>query len=142
MLKVLFLCVHNSARSQMAEAYCRMYGGDGFEVESAGLEPGVLNPYVVRALREDGIDIAGKDTMAVMDLWKAGKRFDYVVTVCSREAAERCPIFPGGGAKLHWPFEDPSTFTGTDDQIIERVRGVRDAIKARVRQFVDEVRAR
>jgi arsenate reductase (thioredoxin) len=140
MLKVLFLCVHNSARSQMAEAYCRLYGGGDFEAESAGLEPGVLNPYVVKALREDGIDIVGKETRAVMDLWKAGKQFDYVVTVCSREAAERCPIFPGASGKLHWPFEDPSTFTGSDEQIMERVRGVRDAIKARVKSFVEEVR--
>jgi arsenate reductase (thioredoxin) len=126
----------------MTEAYCRLSGGDDFEVVGAGLEQGVLNHYVVKALREDGIDMAGKGTQAVMDLWKAGRRFDYVVSVCSREAAERCPIFPGSSGKLHWPFEDPSTFTGSDDQIMKRVRGLRDAIKARVKQFVDEVRSR
>jgi arsenate reductase (thioredoxin) len=139
MSTVLFLCVHNSARSQIAEAYCALFGGEGFQVESAGLEPGRLNGYVVRALAEDGIDISHKVTKSVFDLAKAGRSFDYVVTVCSKEAAERCPIFPGKAAvRLHWPFDDPSTFVGTDGEIMARVRAVRDAIKARVREFVDE----
>jgi arsenate reductase (thioredoxin) len=138
MPKVLFLCVHNSARSQIAEAYLRTLGGASFEAESAGLEPGLLNPYVVRALAEEGIDIAGKGTRSVFDLVSAGLSFDYVVTVCSAEAAERCPIFPGKAAlRLHWPFDDPSTFKGSDEEIMARVRLVRDAIKARVREFID-----
>ena len=142
MTKVLFLCVHNSARSQMAEAYLKLFAHIGLEVSSAGLEPGKLNPFVVRALREDGIDISGKETRSVFDLHKAGESFDYVVTVCSPEAAERCPVFPGGGKKLHWPFADPSTFKGTDEQVMEQVREVRDGIRDRVRQFADEVLAR
>jgi arsenate reductase len=84
MIKVLFLCVHNSARSQIGEAYCRKFGGDGFEVESAGLEPEPLNPYVIRAMKEDGIDISSNKTQDVFDLWKAGRSYRYVVTVCSR----------------------------------------------------------
>ncbi len=122
----------------MAEAYLRKLGAGAFEVESAGLEPGALNPYVVRALLEDGIDISGKRTQSVFDLYKAGKSYRYVVTVCSRDAAERCPIFPGRAERLHWPFPDPSTFTGDDQQIMSRVREVRDAIKEKVREFLQE----
>lgn len=136
MTKVLFLCVHNSARSQMAEAFLRIHGGDAFQAESAGLEPGRLNPYVVRAMAERGIDISGNPTRGVFDLAAAGKRYDVVVTVCSAEAAERCPVFPGLSRKLHWPFDDPSTFTGTDEQIMERVRTVRDSIEQAVKDFV------
>ncbi|MGA2613399.1 MAG: arsenate reductase ArsC [Spirochaetia bacterium] len=135
MKKVLFICVHNSARSQMAEAYLRMYGGPEFEVESAGLEPGKLNPFVVRALSEDGIDISGKTTQGVFELYKAGRRYDYVITVCSREAADRCPIFPGITQRLHWPFPDPAAFTGTDEEIMARVREVRDEIREKVKEF-------
>lgn len=135
MKKVLFICVHNSARSQMAEAYLRMYGGPEFEVESAGLEPGKLNPFVVRALSEDGIDISGKTTQGVFELYKAGRRYDYVITVCSREAADRCPIFPGITQRLHWPFPDPAAFTGTDEEIMARVREVRDEIREKVTEF-------
>jgi arsenate reductase (thioredoxin) len=141
MISVLFICVHNSARSQMAEAFLKKIGGDDFEVESAGIEPGLLNPYVVRALEEDGIDISGKKTQSVFELFKAGRKYRYVVAVCSREAEERCPIFPGPSERLHWPFDDPSTFTGGDEEIMARVRAVRDEIREKVREFVDVVRA-
>lgn len=137
MTKVLFICVHNSARSQMAEAYLKQLGGNRFEAESAGLEPGILNPYVVRVLAEDGIDIAGKETRSAFDLYKAGNRYHIVVTVCDKEAAERCPIFPGQSEKLFWPFPDPSKFTGSDEEIMKRVREVRDEIKSAIQEFVD-----
>ena len=139
MIRILCLCVHNSARSQMTEAYLRRFGGDFIEAESAGLEPGTLNPYVVRALCED--DIAGRKTQSVFDLYKAGRTYRSVITVCSKEAAERCPIFPGRSEKLHWPFPDPSTFIGTDEEILAQVRTVRDAIREKVRSFVEELRA-
>lgn len=135
MKKVLFLCVHNSARSQMAEAYLRKVGGDAFQVESAGLEPGALNPYVVQALQEDGIDISGKATQDVFSLYREGRRYHYVVTVCSREAAERCPIFPGITTRLHWPFPDPAAFTGSEEQIMAQVRSLRDQIRDKVKDF-------
>ena len=141
MISVLFLCVHNSARSQMAEAYLRKLGGDGFAVESAGLEPGALNRYVVRALQEDGIDISSHGTQDVFALYKAGRAYRYVITVCSREAAERCPIFPGRAERLHWPFPDPSTFHGTDEEVMTQVRAVRDAIRDKVKDFITERRA-
>jgi arsenate reductase (thioredoxin) len=139
-ISILCLCVHNSARSQMAEAYLRLLGGDIFEVESAGLEPGSLNPFVVRALREEGIDISGKIPQDVFALYKAGRAYRYVITVCSPEAAERCPVFPGRSEKLHWPFPDPSTFRGTDEQIMASVRALRDEIREKVRRFVADFR--
>lgn len=138
MIRVLFLCVHNSARSQMAESYLRKYAGN-VEAESAGLEPGKLNTWVVRVLREDGIDIAGKPTRSVFDVLAAGKRFDYVITVCSQEAAERCPAFPGRAEKRHWPFEDPSTFSGGDARVLEQVRALRNQIRDKVREFAAEI---
>lgn len=138
MTKVLFLCVHNSARSQMAEAFLKKHGGGRFEVESAGLEPGKLNPYVVRAMAEAGIDISGNPTKSVFDLFDAKKVFQVVVTVCSKEAAERCPIFPGLAERHHWPFDDPSSFKGTDEEIMARVRSVRDEIEDAVVTFVKE----
>jgi arsenate reductase len=89
----------------------------------------------VRALSEDGIDISGKTTQGVFELYKAGRRYDYVITVCSREAADRCPIFPGITQRLHWPFPDPAAFTGTDEEIMARVREVRDEIREKVTEF-------
>ncbi len=135
MIRVLFLCVHNSARSQMAEAFLKRVGGDRFEVESAGLEPGTLNLYVVRALAESGIDISRNRTKSVFDLARSGRAYDYVITVCSKEAAERCPFFPGAAKKLHWSFDDPSAFAGGDDEIMTQVRAVRDEIKSAVESF-------
>jgi arsenate reductase len=138
MPKVLFVCTHNSARSQMAEAYLRKFAADKFEVESAGLEAGSLNPFVVRALHEDGIDISGHATQDVFALLKKGSSYNFVIAVCSKEAADRCPIFPGRAKRMVWSFPDPSTFTGPDDEIMAQVRGVRDAIKERVHQFAQE----
>ena len=85
--KVLFVCIHNSARSQMAEAFLRKHGGDVFETESAGLEPGTLNPNVVAVMKEIGIDLTGKPTQSVFDLFRKGKKYDAVITVCDKEAA-------------------------------------------------------
>ncbi len=138
MTKVLFLCVHNSARSQMAEAFLKAYGQGRFEAESAGLEPGRLNPYVVRAMAERGIDISRNATKSVMDLVRAGRTYQVVVAVCSKEAADRCPIFPGLSRKLHWPFDDPAALAGSDDEIMAGVRRVRDQIERAVLDFVAE----
>ena len=138
MPKVLFVCTHNSARSQMAEAYLKKFGGDRFEVESAGLEAGILNSYVVRALREEGMDISGKNTQDVFDLLRKGRFYNFVIAVCSKEAADRCPIFPGRAARLVWSYPDPATFVGSDDEIMAQVRDVRNAIRDRVRQFSEE----
>jgi arsenate reductase (thioredoxin) len=135
MTKVLFLCVHNSARSQMAEAFLKKRGAGRFEAESAGLEAGKLNPYVIRAMSEKGIDISKNPTKSVFDLFEQKRVYQIVVTVCSKEAAEKCPIFPGLSEKIHWPFPDPSTFTGSDEEIMEKVRAVRDMIEEAVREL-------
>jgi arsenate reductase (thioredoxin) len=135
MTKVLFLCVHNSGRSQMAEAFLKKYAGDRFEVESAGLEAGKLNPYVVRAMAEIGIDISRNATKSVWDLFQAGRVFQIVVAVCSKEAAARCPIFPGLSKKFHWPFEDPAALSGSDDEIMAGTRRIRDQIEAAVKEL-------
>jgi arsenate reductase (thioredoxin) len=140
MTKVLFLCVHNSARSQMAQAFLEKHGEGKFEVESAGLEPGKLNPYVIRAMGEAGIDISHNATKSVFDLFKSGRVFQVVVTVCSKEAAERCPVFPGLSEKHHWPFADPATFKGSDEEIMAGVREVRDQIENALRAFVESHR--
>jgi arsenate reductase len=114
--KVLFICVHNSARSQMAEAFLNKICRDYFEAHSAGLEPGQLNPLAVRVMREVGIDISGKKTHAVFDVFKSGQFFPYVITVCDESEVAQCPIFPGVTTRLHWSFPDPSRLTGTYEQ--------------------------
>ena len=136
--RVLFVCVHNSARSQMAEAFLKQLAGDRFEVESAGIEPGALNPIVVDAMKEIGIDISGNQTKDVFDFLKRGKAFSYVITVCDEASGERCPIFPGISKRMHWSFEDPSSFTGTYEEKLRRVREVRNVIRLRIKQFFKE----
>ena len=138
--KVLFVCIHNSARSQMAEELLRKLGGDRFEVESAGIEPGKLNSFVVEALKEEGIDITGKQTNAVFDLFKQGKRYSYVITVCDEASAERCPVFPGICQRIHWGFTDPSKFQGTDAEKLVKVREVREEIKGVIKQWISTVK--
>ncbi|MFW6380888.1 MAG: hypothetical protein ACOC0Y_02485 [Spirochaetota bacterium] len=138
--KVLFVCVHNTARSQIAEAYLRHYADDLFEVESAGLEPGALNPIVVEAMADDGFDISDKMPQSVVDLYKAGRTYTYVITVCSREAEENCPVFPGPVRRLSWPFPDPAQFSGTHEEKLAKTIEVRNVIKEEVRQFVEHYR--
>ena len=138
--KVLFICVHNSARSQMAAALLNRRCGDFFEGESAGLEPGKLNPLAVEVLQEIGIDISKNETRAVFDAFKSGELFAYVITVCDESEAEKCPIFPGVATGLHWSFSDPSKFTGTPGEKLEQTRQVRDKIDHQVRQFCAEHR--
>jgi arsenate reductase len=137
--KVLFVCIHNSARSQMAEAFLNQICGNEFEAHSAGLEPGKLNPIVVEAMQEVGIDISGNQTKAVFDFIKSGKVFAYVVTVCDEASAERCPIFVGVTKRLHWSFPDPSAFQGTHDEKLARTREIRDTIKLKIENWCAEM---
>jgi len=134
--KVLFICIHNSARSQMAEELLRKMAGDKFEVESAGLEPGTLNPIVVEVLKEEGIDITDKQTKAVFDLLKVGKTYDYVIAVCDGASAEKCPIFPGVNEKIHWSFTDPSKFKGTNQEKLAKIKEVKEEIKTKISKWV------
>jgi arsenate reductase (thioredoxin) len=137
--KVLFICIHNSARSQMAEAFLNQICGGEFEAHSAGLEPGTLNPIVVEAMREAGIDISGNQTKGVSDMLNTGKTFAFVITVCDETSAERCPIFPGASTRLHWSFPDPSSFRGSHEEKLARTRQVRDMIEQRVSQWCDQI---
>jgi arsenate reductase len=137
-VKILFVCVHNSARSQMAEAFLNKLAGDKFAAESAGLEPGKLNPMVVEVMKEIDIDISNNQTKDVFDFFKQGKLFDFVISVCDDANAERCPTFPGFTKRLGWSFEDPSSFTGTHDEKLAKTRLVRDSIKAEVENFINK----
>ena len=136
--KVLFICVHNSARSQMAAGLLNKRCGEFFEAHSAGLEPGTLNPLAVESLHEVGIDISKNKTQAVFDVFKSGELFAYVITVCDESEAAGCPIFPGVTNRLHWPFSDPSKFTGTIEEKLNETRRVRDNIDNQIRRFCAE----
>jgi arsenate reductase (thioredoxin) len=136
--KVLFVCVHNSARSQMAEELLRKIAGNRFDVESAGLEPGVLNPHVIEVLKEEGIDITGKKTKSAFELLKAGRYYTYVITVCDETSAGACPVFPSCEERFHWSFPDPSKFAGTYEEKIEQVREIKNQIKAKIEEWVKD----
>jgi len=136
---VLFVCIHNSARSQMAEAFLNQLCGDVFHAQSAGIEPGKLNPIVVEAMREIGVDISANKTKSVADMLRSGQSFAYVITVCDETSAERCPVFPDGTTRLHWGFPDPSSFQGTAEERLKFTRNVRDAIHARVERWCAEM---
>ncbi len=137
-IRVLFVCIHNSARSQMAEKFLNVLGNGLFEAESAGIEPGNLNPIVVKAMLEVNLDISKNKTKSVFDIQREGRSYNFVITVCDPEAAERCPLFPGKTQREHWGFKDPSSFNGTVEEKLEFTRAIRDAIKDRVNTFINE----
>jgi arsenate reductase (thioredoxin) len=123
----------------MAEAFLNDICGEQFEAQSAGLEPGKLNPIVVEAMREIGIDISRNQTKAVFDMHKSAKKFACVITVCDETSAERCPIFSGVTTRLHWSFPDPSSLQGPHDVKLARTREIRDSIKAKIEDWCVEV---
>ena len=127
--RVLFLCTHNSARSQMAEGLLRHLAGGRFEVYSAGTEATFVKPEAVAAKAELGVDISGQESES-LELY-LGEPFDFVVTVCD-DASEACPVFPGAKSRLHWSFIDPSRATGSDEERLEVFRRVRDEIRERI----------
>ncbi len=136
--RVLFLCTGNSARSQMAEALLRHYAGDRFEVHSAGLEPKGINPYTRRVMDEIGIDLSGQRSKSLRE-YLGHTHFEYLITVCDH-ADQNCPTtFLGYGHRLHWSFEDPAAFTGSDEQILAKFRAVRDQIDQRIQEWVGEL---
>lgn len=134
--RVLFLCTGNSARSQMAEAFLRKYGSDRFEAYSAGLEPKGINPLTIQAMKEIGIDISGQRSKGVGE-YLAKVNFHYLITLCD-DAEKNCPtVWPGVNQRLHWSFEDPSAFNGTDAEKVAKFREVRDLIDARIKDWLD-----
>jgi arsenate reductase len=132
--RVLFLCTGNSARSQMAQAFLRKYGGERFEAHSAGLEPSTLNPLTVQVMEEAGMDLS-EHYAKPLTTYLGKQHFGYLITVCSR-AEEKCPIFPGMGQRLHWPFDDPAAAEGTLEQRLAVFRRVRDEIEQKVQAWV------
>ncbi|MGH2377968.1 MAG: arsenate reductase ArsC [Candidatus Limnocylindria bacterium] len=129
---VLFLCVHNSARSQMAEGLLRHIAGDRFEVASAGIEAGSVRPEAVEVMREIGIDISHHRSKRADEL--SDRSFDLVVTTCD-EAKDACPLFPGAPQMLHWGFPDPAAVTGTHEERLRAFRRVRDGLRDEVQQL-------
>ncbi len=122
----------------MAEAILNTLGADRFEAESAGLEPGALNPLVVEVMKETGTDISRNATKSVFDFLRQGKLFHYVITVCDETSGQRCPVFPGFAKRLHWSFPDPSALKGTHEEKLQETRKIRDAIKAKIEAWIKE----
>lgn len=137
--KILFVCIHNSARSQMAEAFLNLMGDDKFIAESAGLEPGVLNPLVVKSMADIGIDISGNHTKDVFEFLKEGRKYNYVITVCDETSGQRCPVFPGALERINWSFEDPSSLQGTEDEKLAKIAVIRDSIKQKIEEFIKSI---
>jgi arsenate reductase len=136
-LRVLFLCTGNSARSQMAEAFLRKYAGDTFEVRSAGLEPKGINPLTVKVMDEVGIDISGQTSKGI-ETYLGKELFQYLITVCN-DADKNCPtVWPGVNTRMHWSFEDPAKFEGTEEEKLAKFREVRDLMEERIRSWVAE----
>lgn len=133
-IKVLFLCSRNSARSQMAEAFLKKYGADRFDTYSAGLEASEINPFTIRVMEEKGISM--KDHYSKSLDRYLNDRFGFLITVCSK-AEEKCPFFPGVSIRLHWPFDDPATVLGSEEEKLEIFRRVRDEIEKKVIDFVE-----
>jgi arsenate reductase len=136
-INVLFLCTANSARSQMAEAFLRRFGGDRFEAYSAGLEPGSIHPYTRQVMQELGFDLLGQYSKDVRE-YLGRKHFGYLITVCS-QAEARCPTtFPGVGQRLHWHFDDPAAAVGTEEEKLFKFRQVRDQVVAHLCRWLAE----
>ena len=135
--RVLFLCTGNSARSQMAEAFLRKYAGDRFEAHSAGLEPKGLNPLTVKVMEEAGVDMSGH-TSKGFETYLGKMLFQYLITVCD-DAEKNCPTtWPGVSNRLHWHFEDPAAFIGTDQEKLAKFRQVRDQIDGKIKGWIAE----
>lgn len=136
MEKVLFICGHNSGRSQIAEAYLKQLGKDKFLAKSAGLNPSEsVNPLVIEVMKEENIDLSHKKPKAAFDFVKAGELFSYVITVCDKETDENCPIFPGIQRRENWPFPDPEKAIGSHEEKLNQVRKIRDDIKSKLIEF-------
>lgn len=138
MIKVLFVCIHNSARSQMAETFLNDFGKGLFIAESAGIEKGTLNPYVVKVMKEDGYDISNNQTNSVFEFFKEGRRYTFIIKVCDEINGQRCPVFPNALKDVYWNISDPASLTGDEEHILQRTREIRDQIKARVLSFIEE----
>lgn len=138
--KILFLCTGNSARSQMAEAFVRKYAGDTFEAHSAGLEPRGVNPLTIRVMNEVGIDISNQFSKGI-EVYLGKMLFQYLITVCD-DADKNCPtVWPGVNTRMHWSFEDPAKFEGTEEEKLAKFREVRDLMEKKIKEWLAEQHA-
>jgi arsenate reductase len=138
-IRVLFICGHNSGRSQMAEAFLNDIAGDRIHVESAGLEPKPVNSLVVEVMQEIGFDLSKAKSDSVFDFFKEGRLYDYVITVCDETAAGQCPVFPGITKRFHWPFMDPEALTGNHEEKLAALRKIREQIRQKVSDWVKTI---
>jgi arsenate reductase len=141
MHNVLFVCIHNSARSQMAEAFLNKLGEGLFIAESAGIDSGTLNPLVVSSMQDIGIDMSAHYAKTVASIVEKGKTYDAVITVCDAANAERCPVFPGNTKRIAWYFSDPSALAGTEAEKLQNIAIIRDEIKDQIAAFITEAGA-
>lgn len=139
MLRILCVCIHNSSRSQMAEAFLNKLGYGKVFAQSAGLTPGKLNPVVVKVMDELGIDISGQKSKSVQEFIDRHENFEYVITVCDESVAEKCPVFPGKTKRLHWGFDDPAAIAGNEDEKIVKTRLIRDQIHVKVKEWLERI---
>jgi arsenate reductase len=137
--KILFICAHNSGRSQMAEAFANRAGKGYVVAESAGLDPKTVLPGVVEIMEEVGIDLSTNSSDSVFEFFKQGRLYDYVITVCEESVEKQCPIFPGIARRLSWPFDDPEKLIGTPEEKKEALRRLRDMIRKKVTDFVKKI---
>ncbi len=135
--RVLFLCIGNTARSQMAEAFLRKYAGSHFEVHSAGLKPSIINPYTERVMREAGIDLCGQYSKSVKE-YLGKMSFTYLITVCAQAEASCPTTFPGISHRLTWAFDDPAAAGGSEEEKLQKFREVRDQIEKRIKLWIEE----
>lgn len=141
MKKVLFICVHNSGRSVMAQAFANSLGQGKVEAESAGLEPRPVFSSVVQVMGEEGLDVSHHRPQSVFDLFRQGRRYDVIITVCDDADEKACPIFPGIAIRDHWPFPDPSKAEGSPDEILAYVRSIRDAIRGKIVSWISTLKS-
>ncbi len=138
--KVLFVCSANTTRSQIAEALLKKYGGENFDSDSAGINPGVLNPLAVEVLKEDeNIDISSKTTNKIIDFYKEGRHYHYVITVCDEASKEPCPIFPSLDGLLHWNITSPAS-NGSDEEKKAKIRASKEEIKVNILKLIELVK--
>ncbi len=138
-IRVLFICGHNSGRSQMAEAFLNDIAGNRIHVESAGLEPKPVNSLVVEVMQEIGFDLSKAKSDSVFEFFKEGRLYDYVITVCDETAAGQCPVFPGITRRFHWPFMDPEVLTGNHEEKLAALREIREKIRQKVSDWAKTI---
>ncbi|MGM0516076.1 MAG: arsenate reductase ArsC [Pseudomonadota bacterium] len=136
--RVLFVCIRNSGRSQMAEAFLNDLGAPEFVAESAGVDPHPIDPGVIRVMQEAGYDLSKAQSDRIVDFFREGRLYEQVIYVCERGVEAGCPVFPGVRRTLHWPYPDPAELAGSEAERLRELRRIRDRIRARVEQWLEE----